>query len=80
MLRTLFFGDYISQQAVRLLHVADSTHSVMAVFMDLNVNYTADKSHLRSLIETAAHRESSCFWTMVVVHSLRYIVTVTQLA
>uniref|UniRef100_A0A8C9Y6R9 Ribonuclease P protein subunit p30 n=1 Tax=Sander lucioperca TaxID=283035 RepID=A0A8C9Y6R9_SANLU len=27
----------------------------MSVFMDLNVNYTADKSQLQSLIETAAH-------------------------
>ncbi|TDG97626.1 hypothetical protein EPR50_G00209790 [Perca flavescens] len=27
----------------------------MSVFMDLNVNYTADKSRLQSLIETAAH-------------------------
>ncbi|KAF1373447.1 hypothetical protein PFLUV_G00238950 [Perca fluviatilis] len=27
----------------------------MSVFMDLNVNYTADKSRLQSLVETAAH-------------------------
>lgn len=30
----------------------------MSVFMDLNLNYTADQSRLQSLIETAAHRES----------------------
>uniref|UniRef100_G3P7N2 Ribonuclease P/MRP 30 subunit n=1 Tax=Gasterosteus aculeatus TaxID=69293 RepID=G3P7N2_GASAC len=27
----------------------------MSVFMDLNLNYTTDKSRMRSLIETAAH-------------------------
>lgn len=59
----------MSQQAVRAVHVAESIHSVMAVFMDLNVNYTADKSHLRSLIETAAHRESFTFCTVVLVQS-----------
>lgn len=31
----------------------------MSVFMDLSVSYTPDRSRLRSLVETAAHRESS---------------------
>ncbi|XP_067432478.1 ribonuclease P protein subunit p30 isoform X1 [Thunnus thynnus] len=34
---------------------AGSRSSIMSVFMDLNLNYTADKSRLQSLIETAAH-------------------------
>lgn len=51
-----------------MLHVANTTPSVMAVFMDLNVYYTGDKAHLRSLIETAAHREFSSFWTTFIVH------------
>lgn len=34
----------------------------MSVFMDLNLSFTADTDVLRSLIETAAHRESVfCF-------------------
>ncbi|KAM7374585.1 hypothetical protein PAMP_007232 [Pampus punctatissimus] len=32
-----------------------SSSNIMSVFMDLNLSYTADKSRLQSLIETAAH-------------------------
>lgn len=50
--------NYSSHQAVRLhtcRRAADS--GVMSVFMDLNVSFTADRSSLRSAVETAAHRE-----------------------
>lgn len=52
-------GDnYISHQAVRPHTCRGAAASgVMSVFMDLNVSYTADRSSLRTAVETAAHRE-----------------------
>lgn len=54
--------DSSSQQALRL-HMCrgaacSSGSSVMSVFMDLNLSFTADKKLLQSVVETAAHRES----------------------
>ncbi|XP_049418641.1 ribonuclease P protein subunit p30 [Epinephelus fuscoguttatus] len=34
---------------------SSSSSSIMSVFMDLNLNYTADQTRLQSLIQTAAH-------------------------